>query len=84
MSSDVLDAQSSRQIVGMFVNTADIAAIESMQNQTALHFASSLGQSDLVFTLLSQGADIEAADSSGATPLPCLLVRAPTHCVSSQ
>ena len=37
--------------------------------RTALHFAASLGWSDLIAFLVEQGADIDAGDRYGATPL---------------
>lgn len=37
--------------------------------RTALHFATALGWTDLIEFLVNQGADIEAGDRYGATPL---------------
>ncbi|MFQ5982704.1 MAG: ankyrin repeat domain-containing protein [Woeseiaceae bacterium] len=42
---------------------------DSEDRRTALHFASYLGWNDLIEFLVEQGADIEARDRYGATPL---------------
>ena len=48
---------------GMDVNTRD------KQQATPLHFASSIGHSEIALALLDHGADVNALDAGGQTPL---------------
>jgi len=46
---------------------------------TTLHFAAASNQSELIQTLLEDGADVNAEDASGLTPLMLALIGAQTH-----
>lgn len=46
-------------------------------DETILHFAASGGRVEIIEYLISQGANVNARDSSGWTPLMCALVLAP-------
>jgi len=55
--------------------TCDIVSAKDRIDWTALHDAASSGHPAVVLQLLAAGAQIDAADSSGRTPLHCAVIK---------
>jgi ankyrin repeat protein len=58
---------------------ADVNAVENRRGQTALHGAALWGWNDVVKTLVAHGANLQAKDKKGMTPLDSALGRAGGH-----
>ena len=66
----ILAENASFEIVELLIkNGANVRVCEPEQQWTALHFAAREGHSDIVKLLLENGAEVDAKDSFGNTPL---------------
>lgn len=51
---------------------ASLGAAEQWPNNTPLHLAAATGQIDAVSALIASGAEVDATNSYGHTPLHCI------------
>ncbi len=64
------------ELVQYFIdNGADIHAKDAKDGQTPLHWAAKYSSEEVVTLLVQLGANMEAKDDSGKTPLLCACTR---------